>query len=96
MVRIRHTSGCAFIGHAGARLSGSGVAVGIQSKGTVVVHQRDLAPLENLELFSQAPNLELENYRQIGRNAACYALGKPIAPVPVKIDNTHWSEMKEV
>jgi len=88
VVRIRHTSDCAFIGHAGARLSGSGVAVGIQSKGTVVIHQRDLAPLENLELFSQAPNLELENYRQIGRNAARYALGKPTAPVPVKIDNT--------
>lgn len=88
IVRIYHTADCAFIGHAGAKLSGSGVAVGIQSKGTAVIHQRDLDPLENLELFPQAPNLALENYTEIGRNAARYALGKPTAPVAVKIDNT--------
>ncbi len=88
IVRVYHTSDCAFIGHAGARLSGSGVAIGIQSKGTTVIHQRDLAPLENLELFSMAPNMTLETYRQIGRNAARYALRKPTSPAPVKIDNT--------
>ena len=88
LVRIHHTSDCAFIGHAGARLSGSGVAVGLQSKGTTVIHQRDLAPLENLELFSMSPNLDLETYRQIGRNAARYAQRKPTSPVPVRIDNT--------
>ena len=88
IVRVYHTADCAFIGHTGAKLSGSGVAVGIQSKGTVVIHQRDLDPLENLELFPQAPNLDLENYRQIGRNAARYALGKPVSPVAVNIDNT--------
>jgi hypothetical protein len=88
VVRVHHTSDCAFIGHAGAQLSGSGVAIGIQSKGTTVIHQRDLAPLDNLELFSQAPNLELDTYRQIGHNAARYATGQPTTPVPVKIDNT--------
>jgi propanediol dehydratase large subunit len=88
VVRVCHTSDCAFIGHAGAQLSGSGVAIGIQSKGTTVIHQRDLAPLENLELFPQAPNMDLETYRQIGRNAARYAIGRATAPVPVKIDNT--------
>jgi len=88
VVRVHHTSDCAFIGHAGAQLSGSGVAIGIQSKGTTVIHQRDLPPLENLELFPQAPNLDLDAYRQIGRNAARYATGKPTAPVAVKIDNT--------
>jgi hypothetical protein len=88
VVRIHHTSDCAFIGHAGAQLSGSGVAIGIQSKGTTVIHQRDLAPLENLELFSMSPNLDLETYRQIGRNAARYAQHKPTSPVPVRIDNT--------
>jgi propanediol dehydratase large subunit len=88
IVRIYHTSDCAAIGHTGARLSGSGVAIGIQSKGTTVIHQRDLAPLENLELFPQAPNLDLETYRQIGRNAARYALERPTTPVPVRIDNT--------
>jgi propanediol dehydratase large subunit len=87
-VRVHHTSDCAFIGHAGAQLSGSGVAIGVQSKGTTVIHQRALAPLENLELFPQAPNLDLDTYRQIGRNAARYALGEPTVPVPVKIDNT--------
>jgi len=88
IVRVHHTSDCAFIGHAGAKLSGSGVAIGIQSKGTTVIHQRDLPPLENLELFSMAPNMTLETYRQLGRNAARYATNKPTTPVPVKIDNT--------
>ena len=88
VVRIHHTSDCAFIGYAGAQLSGSGVAIGMQSKGTTVIHQRDLAPLDNLELFSQAPNLDLNTYRQIGRNAARYATGRQTTPVPVKIDNT--------
>jgi hypothetical protein len=88
VVRIHHTSDCAFIGHVGAQLSGSGVAIGTQSKGTTVIHQRDLTPLDNLELFPQAPNLDLDTYRQIGRNAARYAAGQPTRPVPVKIDNT--------
>ena len=88
VVRVHHTSDCAFIGYAGAQLSGSGVAIGVQSKGTTVIHRRDLAPLENLELFPQAPNLDLDTYRQIGRNAARYAAGRPVAPVPVRIDNT--------
>jgi hypothetical protein len=87
VIKVHHTSDCAFIGHAGAKLSGSGVAIGIQSKGTTVIHQRDLPPLENLELFSMAPNMTLDTYRQLGRNAACYALQKPTMPVPVKIDN---------
>ena len=88
VVRAHHTSDCAFIGYAGAQLSGSGVAIGIQSKGTTVIHKRDLAPLDNLELFSQAPNLDLGTYRQIGRNAARYATGQPVTPVSVDIDNT--------
>ncbi len=88
VVRVFHSSDCAFIGHAGAQLSGSGIAVGIQSKGTTVIHRRGLVPLENLELFAQAPNLDLTAYRQIGRNAALHALGKPAAPIPVRSDNT--------
>jgi hypothetical protein len=88
VVRVCHTSDCAFIGHAGAKISGSGIAVGMQAKGTAVIHKHDLPPLENLELFPQAPNLSLENYQAIGRNAARYAKGEPAVPVPVKIDNT--------
>ena len=87
LVKIYATSDCGFIGHAGARLSGSGIAIGIQSKGTTVIHRRDLEPLNNLELFPQAPNLTLDSYRVIGRNAAKYAKGEPVLPVPTQIDN---------
>jgi hypothetical protein len=87
LVKVRDTADCAFIGHEGARLSGSGIAIGIQSRGTAVIHRRDLAPLDNLELLSHAPNLTLESYRDLGRNAARYALGKTGEPVPVRIDN---------
>ena len=87
VVRIYATSDCGFIGHIGAQLSGSGVAIGIQSKGTTVIHQRDLEPLNNLELFPQAPNLTPDSYRVIGRNAAKYAKGESVLPVPIEIDN---------
>ena len=87
LVRVRRSSDVAFIGHDGARLSGSGIAVGLQSKGTALIHRADLEPLDNLELFGMAPSLTLESYRQIGRNAAGYALGLPVAPVPTVLDN---------
>src|SRR4051812_30445643 len=87
LVRIRRSADVAFIGHDGALLSGSGVAVGIQSKGTTLIHRADLQPLDNLELFGMAPSLTLDSYRQIGRNAAGYALGHPVAPVPTVLDN---------
>ena len=87
IVKIYETSDCGFIGHLGAQLSGSGISIGLQSKGTTVIHQRDLQPLNNLELFPQAPNHDLDSYRIIGRNAAKYAKGQPVLPVPTKIDN---------
>jgi len=87
VVRVRRTSDVAFIGHDGAGLSGSGVGVGIQSKGTTVIHRADLQPLDNLELFGMAPLLTLDSYRAIGRNAAAHALGKRPSPVPTEIDN---------
>jgi len=87
IVRVRRSSDVAFIGHDGALLSGSGVAIGIQSKGTALIHRADLQPLDNLELFGMAPSLTLESYRQIGRNAAGYALGRAVAPVPTVLDN---------
>ncbi|MDW8355847.1 MAG: propanediol/glycerol family dehydratase large subunit [Bryobacterales bacterium] len=87
LIKVRDTADCGWIGWKGAQLSGSGIAVGLQSKGTTVIHRRDLAPLNNLELFPQAPNLTLESYRVIGRNAAKYAKGEPVLPVPVEIDN---------
>jgi propanediol dehydratase large subunit len=87
VIRIKRSSDVAFIGHDGARLSGSGIAVGLQSKGTALIHRADLEPLDNLELFGMAPSLTLESYRQIGRNAAGYALGRAVAPVPTVLDN---------
>ncbi|MHB1296549.1 MAG: glycerol dehydratase reactivase beta/small subunit family protein [Anaerolineae bacterium] len=92
LVKVHHTADCAFIGYAGAQLSGSGVSIGLQSRGTTVIHRADLAPLNNLELFPQSPNLTLASYRQIGRNAACYAKGEPVKPVPVQIDN--WARLR--
>jgi len=87
LVRVRRSADVAFIGHDGALLSGSGIAVGLQSKGTALIHRADLQPLDNLELFGMAPSLTLESYRQIGANAAGYALARPVAPVPTVLDN---------
>jgi propanediol dehydratase large subunit len=87
LVRVRRSSDVAFIGHDGAELSGSGVAVGLQSKGTAVIHRADLQPLDNLELFGMSPLYTLESYRAMGRNAAAYALGQVVGPVPTTLDN---------
>ena len=51
MVKILDTSDVCFMALEAAKLSGSGIGIGIQSKGTTVIHQRDLYPLSNLELF---------------------------------------------
>jgi hypothetical protein len=87
LVRVRRVADVAFIAHEGARLSGSGVAIGLQSKGTAVIHRADLQPLDNLELFGMSPLYTLESYRAMGRNAAGYALGKRVGPVPTQLDN---------
>ena len=75
LVRVRRSSDVAFIGHDGALLSGSGIALGLQSKGTAVIHRADLQPLDNLELFGMSPLYSLDSYLAMGRNAAGYALG---------------------
>ncbi len=87
IIRVRRVADVAFIAHDGARLSGSGIALGIQSKGTAVIHRADLQPLDNLELFGMSPLYSLESYRAMGRNAAGYALGKRVGPVPTELDN---------
>jgi len=86
IVRVLKTSDVAFIGKEAAMLSGSGISIGIQSKGTTLIHQKDLYPLTNLELFPQAPLLDLKVYRAIGRNAAKYAKGESPNPVPTMND----------
>jgi len=87
VIKIYKTSDCAFIGYQAAQLSGSGIAIGLQSKGTAVIHQRDLPPLNNLELLSQASNATPETYHTMGKNAARYAKGTPTVPLPSVIDN---------
>jgi hypothetical protein len=87
LVRVRRSADVAFIAHDGARLSGSGVAIGLQSKGTAVIHRADLQPLDNLELFGMSPLYTLESYRAMGANASGYALGRRVGPVPTELDN---------
>lgn len=81
VVKILKTSDVCFMALEAAKLSGSGIGVGIQSKGTAVIHQKDLYPLSNLELFPQAPLMTLETYRAIGRNAAKYVKGEQVTPI---------------
>jgi len=80
-IRVNSTSDLASIASKGSMLSGSGISIGIQSKGTVVIHKCDMAPLDNLELFPQAPLYSLDIFRQIGKNAAKYAKGQTPQPV---------------
>jgi propanediol dehydratase large subunit len=87
LVRVRRSSDVAFIAHDGAKLSGSRIAVGLQSKGTAVIHRADLQPLDNLELFGMSPLYSIDSYRAMGRNAAAYALGHAVGPVPTQLDN---------
>jgi propanediol dehydratase large subunit len=81
LVRVRRSIDLGSIGWTAARLSGSSVSVGLQAKGTVLIHRADLPPLANLELFSIAPRVTPELYRGLGRNAARYARG--LAPEPL-------------
>lgn len=86
VVRFFDSLDLGVIGLRGAQLSGSGIAIGIQTRGTTLIHQADLVPLSNLELFPQAPSIDLKTFRAIGRNAALYAKGETPEPVPVGND----------
>jgi propanediol dehydratase large subunit len=83
IVRFRHTADTSFLGLSAARLSASGIGIGLQAKGTAVIHQRDRLPHNNLELFSNAPITSIEHYRRMAENAAAYALGEMPEPVIV-------------
>ncbi len=75
VVRFNDTVDLGRIGLAAARLAGSGIGIGLQGKGTALIHRRDLAPLANLELYSVAPSVTPELYRLLGANAARHAKG---------------------
>jgi propanediol dehydratase medium subunit len=86
IIRVRHSADLAVLAHTAAKLSGSGIGIGILSRGTSMIHQRDLPRLSSLELFPQSPLLTLETYRNIGSNAAQYAKGESPEPVPTLND----------
>jgi propanediol dehydratase large subunit len=92
IVKVYQSSDLAAISHAGTQLSGSGIAIGLQSRGTTIIQKEGLARLHNLELFPQSPSLTLETYQAIGRNAARYAKGLAVQPVPVQVDN--WARLR--
>jgi propanediol dehydratase large subunit len=83
IVRMRHTADTSFLGLSAARISGSGIGIGIQAKGTAVIHHAERLPHNNLELFSNAPITTLKHYQQLGANAAAYARGELPEPVVV-------------
>ncbi|BBX94375.1 propanediol/glycerol family dehydratase large subunit [Mycolicibacterium boenickei] len=81
LVRIADSVDLGVIGKSAARLSGSGIGIGLQAKGTTLIHRRDLPPLANLELLSVAPLITPEMYRLIGINAGRHAKGATPAPM---------------
>ena len=61
LVRVRSTIDVGMIGLTAAKLAGSGIGIGLQAKGTALIHRgRDLPPLASLELYSIAPLLTKE------------------------------------
>lgn len=92
LIKVYHTSDCAQLGYTASSYSGSGIGVGLQSRGTAVIHKHGMPRLHNLELFSFSPSMTLELYEALGRNAAKYAKGETVKPVPVIVDN--WARLR--
>lgn len=86
ILRMHHTADTSFLGLTAAQFSGSGFGIGLQSKGTAVLHRRGRMPHNNLELFSNAPITTLEHYEALGRNAAEWTRGVQPEPVVVPTD----------
>jgi propanediol dehydratase large subunit len=82
VVRVNSTLDLGRVGLTAARLSGSGIGIGLQGKGTALIHRRDLPPLANLELYSMAPVITPALYRLLGTNAGRHAKGA--TPVPAR------------
>ncbi len=80
VVRVDSTLDLGLIGLTAARLSGSGIGIGLQGKGTALIHRRDLPPLGNLELYSVAPTVDASLYRLMGVNAGRHAKGATPEP----------------
>ena len=81
IVRVPSAVDLGVIGLTAAELAGSGVGVGLQAKGTALIHRKGSPPLACLELLSIAPLLTAEVYRELGVNAGRHAKGLRPAPV---------------
>ena len=81
VVRVARSLDVGNVGWTAAGLSGSLVGIGLQGKGTAVIHRADLPLLANLELYSNAALVDAGRYRALGRNAARYARGANPEPV---------------
>jgi propanediol dehydratase large subunit len=81
VVRVNRTLDLGMVGLTAARLAGSGIGIGLQGKGTALIHRRDLPPLANLELYSVAPVVTADLYRLLGSNAGRHAKGATPSPV---------------
>ena len=92
VIKVFKSSDLALIASIGSSLSGSGISIGIQSRGTTVIHQKNMVPLDNLELFPQSPVITIKMYRLIGKNAAKYAKGE--SPEPIEILNDYMAPSK--
>ena len=86
VVRIRSTIDLGLMGSLAAKLSGSGISVALQAKGTALIHRVGLPPLANLELYSVAPLITRDLYRQLGINAARHAKGA--TPTPARLPDS--------
>ena len=84
IVRVENEIDLGIIAKKCSMLSGSGISICLQAKGTTVIHQKDLTSLNNLELLPMAPLITLEYYRKAGKNAAMFA--KNQTPDPVVLD----------
>ncbi len=82
VIRVNRTLDLGMVGLTAARLAGSGIGIGLQGKGTALIHRRDLPPLANLELYSMAPVITPALYRLLGANAGRHAKGA--TPVPAR------------
>ncbi|MGL4484961.1 MAG: glycerol dehydratase reactivase beta/small subunit family protein [Anaerovoracaceae bacterium] len=80
-VKVFNSTDLAIMASQGSKLSGSGISIGIQSRGTVVIHQKDMVALDNLELLPQSPLYDERIYRNVGKNAAKYAKGEHPEPI---------------
>lgn len=88
MLRVNASVDLVRIAWEAARHAPSGVGIGVQAKGTAVVHSVARAPREVIELSPPAHLLDRAAYRSLGTRAARLARGLGVTvPEPVLVDS---------